>query len=202
MLTGNKNIDLIILNKLHDKDLTNIYLVNKNLYNLSNDQSFWLNRIMIKFPYLDLDLLRRCKGDKNWCQYYTKDLVLLNTYTNNLSLNLGSTQGRMDYIKISLDKGAYINKYSSMAVRVASENNHLDIVKYLHKNGAHIHVHNDLICRNASEDGNLEIVKYLVENGADFRSDNDYSVRRAYFNGYHDVVSYLVKMGAPDPFGI
>ena len=37
-----------------------------------------LNRIIKKFPYLDLSLLRRYKGDRDWSQYYIEDLRTIN----------------------------------------------------------------------------------------------------------------------------
>ena len=50
MLSGIKDVDMIILNKLEDVDLIQACQVNKKADEICNDQAFWLNRILTKFP--------------------------------------------------------------------------------------------------------------------------------------------------------
>ena len=69
MLTGNQNLDFVILNELDDKDLVNLCQTNRQANELCNNQTFWLNRISLKFPYLGIDVLKQ-----HWSEYYIKDL--------------------------------------------------------------------------------------------------------------------------------
>lgn len=196
MLTGNKNLDSIILNKLDDKDLVNLCQTNRQGNDLCNDQSFWLNRIMVKFPYLSLDLLKEYKGDRTWSQYYINDLRKINKF--NKTQYIESKKGRIDQILVAINKGDK-NKDTIYALSWASYYGNLNVVKYLVENGVDLRAENDYSVRAASQNGRLKVVKYLVENGADFRAENDYSVRAANRLGYIGVVDYLVEKGSFDP---
>ena len=229
MLTGDKNLDFVILNKLEDNDLVNLCQTNQHANALCNNQTFWLNRIMIKFPYLGLDLLKHYKGDRDWSQYYIKDLRQITTTNAQEKLNYASMSGRLDHIAIAFNKGADITYENDRPVRWSSENGYLDVVKYLAGLGANIRAANNYSIRRASlkghldvvkylvglgantrawdnqsvrwasKYGHLEVVKFLVENGADVRAKNDESVKFANVNKHYDVVDYLVSQGAPDP---
>ena len=52
MLTGNKNIDIKILNELEDVDLVKFCQVNKQVNSICNDQVFWMNRVFNRFGYV------------------------------------------------------------------------------------------------------------------------------------------------------
>ena len=199
MLTGNRNLDFKILNELDDKDLVNVCQTNHHANELCNNETFWLNRIRIKFPYLSLDILNKYKGNKSWSQYYIKDLRRINPSNAQNKLFLGADSGRLDKIIIAVNNGADIRMYRGAAVKTASENGHLEVVKYLKGLGVDIRVLNDYAFRYASYNGHLDVVKYLVENGANVRAANDFAVKTASQKGYLDVVKYLVSQGAPDP---
>jgi len=59
MLTGDKNLDFKILNQLDDKSLVNYCTTDKKANQICNSQIFWMNRILTKFPYLDIRLLNK-----------------------------------------------------------------------------------------------------------------------------------------------
>ena len=51
LLTGNKDVDFKILSELEDKDLIKMCNINKEAMKIcNNNQNFWLNRILLKFP--------------------------------------------------------------------------------------------------------------------------------------------------------
>lgn len=59
-ITGNKDLDFLILNNLDDKDLLNFCLTKNNIC----DEEFWKKRTYSKFKDI-------CKpSDKTWKQYY------------------------------------------------------------------------------------------------------------------------------------
>ncbi len=169
MLTGNKNLDFKILNKLDDIDLVNLCQTNHQANELCNNQTFWLNRILNRFPYLGLDVLKQYKQERSWSQYYIEDLRQVTPIKAQNKLENESAKGRLDLVIIAVNKGADTR------------------------------AGNDFAVINASLNGHLEVVKYLVSQGADIRADNDFAVRYASQNGHLDVVKYLVSQGAPDP---
>ena len=143
MLTGNKNIDIKILNELEDVDLVKFCQVNKQANSICKDQVFWMNRVFNRFGYVGGNILRKYKGNKSWSKYY------------------------IDLIKYKRDNKKYVNEY----LMEGSENGRLDQVIIALKNGADIHADNDDALRWASKNGHLEVVKYLVENGANIHTN-------------------------------
>ncbi len=196
-LTGNKDVDIKILNNLEDKDLVKFCLVDKKANILCNDQVFWMNRVFLKFGYVGGDILRANKGtDRSWSEYYIKDLRKINSTNAQKYLVDGSENGKLDQVIISLNIGANIHTYNDEALRLASQNGHLDVVKYLVKNGSDINAYFDGALRLASQNGHLDVVKYLVENGADINAYSGGALRESSLHGHLDVVKYLVKNGA------
>lgn len=73
---GDKNIDIIILNKISDEDLKKICILNKYLANLCQKDEFWNSRFHDRFkPYLpflkNIDYLKYKEG-KTWKEYYNE----------------------------------------------------------------------------------------------------------------------------------
>ncbi|GAG92810.1 unnamed protein product, partial [marine sediment metagenome] len=71
--TGDKDTDLIILNKLSDNDLVNVCSVNKYVNKLCQNESFWLNRTVKKFgKYLGkaLTIKKNSPPGIKWKDYY------------------------------------------------------------------------------------------------------------------------------------
>ena len=71
MLTGNKDIDSLILSYLDDKSLTNFFISNpRNEYvkRLSENQDFWRNKLIKNFPEFKP---KNCKEDYLTLTYYS-----------------------------------------------------------------------------------------------------------------------------------
>ena len=168
-LTGIKDIDFKILNNLDDSSLVKYCTTNKEANKVCNNQIFWMNRVLKTFPYINIETLRKNKGNRDWSEYYIDDLRKINTSNADYYLMKGSSEGRMDIVIISINKGANIRAVDDYAVRWASRNGH------------------------------LEVVKYLVSLGVDIRANDNQAVQFASANGHLEVVKYLVSLGAPDP---
>ncbi|GAG06106.1 unnamed protein product, partial [marine sediment metagenome] len=72
-ISGNKNADRLILHRVSDQDLRNFCTINKYVYGLCQEDSFWGNRITTKFgKYLgSLEEIReKYLGDTTWKEYY------------------------------------------------------------------------------------------------------------------------------------
>lgn len=191
MLTGNKNVDLLILNQLEDKDLISVCQANTIAHTLCQDEGFWLNRIIVKFG-ISLDILKQYKGDRSWSEYYIKDLRKINKY--NASKILTEEPNRLDHIIVArsiLPQSKILLKYT---LSNASKNGHLDIVKYLVSNGVEINFANNTPLRSAVKNGHLDVVKYLISVGADATVTNFLNqtlIEIASIKGHQDIVDYL-----------
>ena len=122
MLTGIRDLDHIILNQLEDKDLVNICLVNKAAQKLCNDQTFWFNRILSRFPNIPPEVfvknrvdrswseyyIVKNRGDRSWSEYYIEDLRKINQKPNYYLIE-GSKQGREDHVMIALNEGSNVH---------------------------------------------------------------------------------------------
>ena len=70
MLTGNKTVNIEILNLLNDKDLVSFCLSNKDANKICNDETFWQRRTIQKYDkYISVEMMRKYKKDK-WSNYY------------------------------------------------------------------------------------------------------------------------------------
>jgi hypothetical protein len=138
-----KDINEQILQNLPDKDLVNACQTNRQLREICQRDNFWLNRIRIKFPYLDLNVLNEYKSGKSWNEYYIElsRLDLKDPYT---IWNVGLEYDSEDYLLMALAKGVDVNSNISedfgvpTAIGFASINNKMDLAKFLIKNGADI----------------------------------------------------------------
>ncbi|GAH39349.1 unnamed protein product [marine sediment metagenome] len=99
------------------------------------DQTFWMNRVIIKFPYIDLDVLKKYKDKRNWSEYYIQDLRKIGHKNSKDYLRSGARYNRLDHVKIALHNGADIHSDEDSAVGLASMYGHLDVVKYLVSQG-------------------------------------------------------------------
>ena len=195
MLTGIKDLDYVILNELEDRDLVNICQVNKEASKLCDDQTFWLNRIVTKFPNVLSEVLVKNKKGRSWADYYIKDLRLLNSKDPNEILIDGAAEGKEDWVMIALNRGADIHAFNDYALRWASQNGHTEVVKILLEAGADVHAPDedgpDAALRWASYNGHSAVVKILLEAGADVHAENDLALRLASHDGRFEVVKLL-----------
>ena len=73
-LTGNKDVDKMIMMKLDDENLLNLCMTNKKSAQVCNDDMFWKNRFFQEFPK-PIE-----KGDLSWKQLYLKTMYYLGPY--------------------------------------------------------------------------------------------------------------------------
>ena len=196
LLTGLKNLDLMILANLNDKDLVSVCNTSKRADEICSDEHFWRKRIEVKFPNVGTDVFKKYKGNRTWADYYVHDLVKIARKNPDDALEDAAKNGRLDHLMIAVDRGAYIYVINDAALSLASRNGHLEVVKYLIKSWADIHAWDDAALREASLYGHLEIVKYLIKLGAYIHADDDGALSFASENGHLEIVEYLVSQGA------
>ena len=204
-----RDIDLLILENLEDKDLVSYCQVNKKANEICNDQTFWFNRLRSKFPFINLELMAEVKEGSwsdvyiemvkfpqsvdRWAQWIARDknkIILFQDKKD--ALDIASESGFLNIVKYLVKEGT---KNLNLSLALASSEGHLDIVKFLLKEGADVDYWNDVPLRHASKNGHLDIVKYLVKNGADIHAaDNeglDAPLRLATQHGHLEVANYL-----------
>ena len=76
-LTGIKDADILILNKLNDEDLFNVCLTNQYTAKLCRDESFWRNRYIQKFGE---DKIKYKPQDRSWRNQYLKVISDINYF--------------------------------------------------------------------------------------------------------------------------
>ena len=167
MLTGNKDVDRKILNKLEDKDLVKACQVNKYADSICNDQVFWMNRVFDRFGYVGGDLLRKYKKDRSWSEYYIQDLRKITP--DNAKEYMHNNTSRLDYIIIAVNIGSDIRdespgvmSYFNGAVNTAAMHGHLDTLKYLVSQGGDISLNHYNTLSMAKMFGHEDVVKYLT----------------------------------------
>jgi hypothetical protein len=100
--TGNKNVDMLLLNKMNDETLTNVCLVNKYVYSLCQDDNFWFKRFLDKFQkgYDNLEEIKKWKGEATWKEYYLWMSDLLDTPYPYFVATSAFNTGRDDVLKL------------------------------------------------------------------------------------------------------
>ena len=153
-LTGNKNLDTLILENLDDKSLVNYRQLNKTANQIYNDQNFWFNRLRTRFPYLTLDEIQKSKNGRSWSNYYI--------YLSQIDINKYYPKNIVE-VKIATEKGDNSNK----SLWDASYYGGLDVITYLIERGANVHYKHNIALKHAVSNGDKEMIKYLIEQGAD-----------------------------------
>lgn len=226
VLTGIKDTDLLILQRLDDKDLLQACLVNKSINKACKDESFWRNRSLEKFPLASEYKLE----NETWRHFYLKFVHYISKYGNpahllrqacfigdlslvvyslernaanvdiegNLPLLLANQGSFYDVIKYLILHGADPNVNNGNVLHWQCAHGNLDIVQFLIEHGSlsHINSRNGLALRWAATKNKTDIVKYLLDNGADIHASNDEPLRKYAARGDLEMVKYLLGRGA------
>ncbi len=99
-LTGDKNVNFMILMQLNDRELSMVCQVNRYVNEICKDETFWFNRVLITYKYLPeiaRDMKTYLEFD-NWKEFYfwLKDEEM--------------SRGRVNIIAKSINKKEVIDK--------------------------------------------------------------------------------------------
>jgi len=189
-LTGNRNIDITILNQLGDRDLGNALQTNQEADLIGKGNTLWSERIAIKFPYLSPEIKSLYKGSRSWSRYY-RSL----TRQAPDKMKFAYNTDRWDLIMVELEERG-ITGYITMRnlVEAAISKNKLSMLKYLIKKGGIIS--NPFYLRKSSWLGNIEVVKYILGNTNPDQLTLNMSLNRAIEGNHEEVIRFLISMGA------
>jgi ankyrin repeat protein len=193
-LTGVKDTDLLILQRLNDTDLLQAYLVNKAINKACKDESFWRNRSVEKFP-----LPSKYKPEKEtWRRFYLKFIHYTNEYKNHGHLlRQACFIGDLSLVVHALDKNEKnVNTEGDLPLLLANQGSFYEIIKYLILHGANVNVENSTVLHWNCAHGNLDIVQFLVEHGANINSRNSLAIRWAATKNKTNILKYLLDNDA------
>jgi hypothetical protein len=80
MLSGNKNVDLLILDNIEDRDLFNYCLTDKYAAKLCKNEDFWRNRFLKRFGKVASEYKPKTRS---WKNHYLKVVSDLDKYSAN-----------------------------------------------------------------------------------------------------------------------
>jgi len=203
-LTGNIDVDRLILMELADYELLSICrpvkiedTYSKYAQKLCNED-FFSNRTLKRFPWTV-----EYKGDITWKKYYASLVFYLSQLGDEKVMKQFRHKFTFDAVKYRGNPKSqyrffkeYANNSLNSLLADAAKAGELGIVKYLKEHGANIHSFDDYALGLASYNGHLSVVKYLVEQGAYIHAGDDDALRLASANDHLSVVQYLVEHGA------
>ncbi len=222
VLTGNLDVDRLIVAYLNDEDILKIYKLNKYTYEKVCNETFFRNLVYTR--YQNTIKYKDYVKTKSWKNYYFNIVYYIDKLKNKHKVdynNLKNTSPEMEYLTCELYNNFYaINPslkfkmsenmyfliikyiYEKKGVipcykelfNFACENGYLHLVKYFVSIGINVGKSSGLM--SASENGHLEVVEFLVESGANIHFGQDYSLKWACHNGHLEVVKYLTEKGA------
>jgi len=204
-LTGNKDIDLIILSNLDDKSLFNFSISNPKdeyLKKLCGDEFFWMNRLKNKFP----EFKQEKSQMRSWKQTYLA-LVYSNKHLPNAMKKLAKYgMKNIDlidfFIQKSVNDSNFDHKYLlnldfehkyllNLGMEKAASGGHRDLVQFFIEKGADNW--NDGMM-SAAKGGDKDLVNFFIEKGADYYWN--FGMLRAARGGHRDLVQFFIEKGA------
>jgi len=195
-ITGNKDIDLIILSNLDDRSLFNFFISNpKDFYlkKLSEDESFWRNKLKNKFPKFRKEQEEFNNIDKIRTWTWKKTYLALVYYSNNYFPNEGMIKlakggiKNIDLINFFIEKGAH---YWNFGMEAAAEGGHRDLIEFFIQKGANYW---DWGIKGAAKGGHRDLINFFIEKGVEYL---DYGMYGAAEGGHRDLVQFFIEKGA------
>ena len=150
VLTGDKNVDLMILDNLDDKSLLSFCLTNQDANRLCSIDSFWRNRLIRKYGNIQI------KTGKTWKQFYLSILKYWDDDMNEAMIN-AALGGHQDLVNFFISKGA--NNWNR-GMYGAAQGGHKDLVDFFISKGANSWNWGK---NNALSGGHKDLVKFFKQ---------------------------------------
>ena len=93
---------MLILNNLNDEDLSKVCVINKYVYSLCQDESFWANRFIKTYEiyYDNIESIKNFKDNVSWKEYYLWISDLINDRNPYYVFAQAFKAGRFDVVGI------------------------------------------------------------------------------------------------------
>ena len=196
MKTLPADVSRLIYLYLDDVELAEACMVDKSFSDKVCNSTFWINRIIERFPVLNITVINIYKkGNTYWAYYYNLVKAIQDEPLYDVLID-SAKAGMNDLILIALNRGADIHAQYDLALGGASQNGHTDTVRLLLNKDANIHAQDDYALRLASLYGHADTVSLLLDNDADIHARDDGALIWASQNGHADTVRILLDRGA------
>ncbi len=194
VLTGNLDVDRLILNKLSNTDILNICKLNKYVYYKVCNETFFRNLVYTR--YETLIKYKDYVKTRTWKSFYFSVLFYIDKLRNkyNYEYNDKNRSPELEYLirKLVPSYISYTTNYIYYAFKCSSRVGHFHIIKYLIEQEVISEKSRIEALKTAVIYGHLTIVKYLVEAGVD-KSD---TLELASEYGHLEIIKYLVDNGS------
>jgi len=128
-LTGNKDTDFLILNKLNDYELTRVCQANRYIRSLCNDDNFWLRRIKNNFNFLSTEDIYKMKNYLNFS-------TIKELYQYLVSFSVTDGAEYTDYTEIyKINRNYFVNlfKNEELIDSIIDENLEKNLPKWINR---------------------------------------------------------------------
>ncbi len=219
-----KKIPIKTLRNIHmnleDTDLINACLTSKYVNEKVCNNSFWLDRIKLRFPELSKKdifgkdyrkryfyLIKSLKDLDKFLEDAIYDPDLNDIDIIKIGINRGAnlhgyyllpiiTANKEKIFKIFIDEGIDVHWNDDEALMEAVYEDRTKMVKLLLEHGANARIKKGDPLAYASSAGNKKMVKDLLKYGANVHDQGDKALRWASREGHADVVRILLEEGA------
>lgn len=205
-LTGNPNIDTLILAKVDDSVVLTISELDAALNNLAQQNSYYLTKLEVSFPDKILTYRPRNMSVETFYKRIKSIFNRLRLFGASTALLLAVFNNDAIRTRIALDAGADVNigdtNSGSSGLQSASGRGYLEIVKLLLENHAdvnHPDFEGNTALSSAALYGRTEIVKILLQADADVNHGDHHrntALMSAAENDHVDVVQELLRYHA------
>ncbi len=144
-----KDVDLNILQGLEDSDFEKVCRVNKYVNSLCGEESFWLNRFLLKKDY-DLEEIKKMKGDFTYRELYK--YLYIDKDNKNIFIE-AAKRDNLYFYKELYRNAVWEREEIDLTIKAAAENGSLQILTYLFIND-----------KNDDEHGQLSFLVSLFAN--------------------------------------
>ncbi len=200
--TGNKDIDLKIIQNLKDEDIPAICRVNKYVSKLCEDENFWLNRLLNKSK-IHIEDLKKIKGNLTYKKLYK--YLYLGDYGEGLFHSIQNDN-------VYLYKLIPINKNSGSMLTHAACFYSIEIINYIFLNELHYFDDKDIFKsymytigheKTISWMDKMDLINYsdfitswLFEIDEDFVKDNYiYEIIKKYLHKVENTDDFMFYLG-------
>lgn len=213
-LTGNKDVDLKIMDYLNDEDLLNVSLINKRSAHLCNDENFWRNRYFRNYGFVHSrgaeemiigEKISFKNPDRSWKEYYLLVMHYDSKYYPRMALKLVAEKGYLDLVKFFLEYlkdecGDLEDLEFSDIIFDAAKNNHKDVLQYIYEKYWHGDLEFGLF--GTAFGGHRDLLEYFIrklqEQDNINVNDLDTALMKAAEGNHKEIIQRLIALGAND----
>jgi hypothetical protein len=192
-LTKIKDLDLARLEKLDDKELFSVCLLNKEMRELCSDENFWKRRLINKYglEVAKFKMNEYEKKERRWKDYYLSLVFYENRYSFAEGLNKASEKGYLDIVKYFIVKLNNTEEYMGSihtALYYAAKAGRKEIIDYFLEKGGQPYMG----WQGAIRGNQKELTKFFLEKTNSPVHDYKIALWTAEQDKNYEMIKYLL----------